>query len=107
MILVKNENQKSAGIIGLLGVILFTFSFVIFGNLNTEFNFIDDFVSKLGARGELNAIWWNVIGFGFVGITLFGFGIYYRKILNDKLAGLLLALFGVGFACTSVPIDMM
>lgn len=80
---------------------------MIFGNLNSGFNFKQDFVSKLGAAGEPYAIWWNLIGFGLVGLILIGFGINYGKVLNDKLAGYLLTLFGVGFTLTSVPIDMI
>lgn len=101
------EDKKKTGILGLTAVILFFSSLVIFGNLNSEFNFLQDFVSKLGAFGEPNAIWWNVIGFGLVGLILTGFGFFYGKIINDKLAGLLLALFGVGFTFTSFPIDMV
>jgi len=79
---------------------------VILGNLNSEFNFKEDFISKLGALGESNAIWWNLIGFVLVGSLQIGFGISYGKILKDKLAGFLLALFGVGLIFTSVPIDI-
>ena len=38
---------------------------------------------------------------------MFGFGIFYGWFLGDKWSGLLLALFGVGFAMTSVPVDLL
>lgn len=98
------KNSKP-GVLGLAGVILFISSLVIFGKLNSEFDFQQDFVSKLGAIGEPNAIWWNIVGFGLVGSLLAGFGVAYGRTLNDNIAGWLLALFGVGFAFTSVPID--
>lgn len=100
------DYQRKSGILGLLSVILFILSLAFFGILNPNFSFVEDFVSKLGAKGEPNALWWNFIGFGLVGLILFGFGIFYGKVLNDKFAGLLLALFGVGFSFTAFPIDL-
>jgi len=100
-------SNKKAGFLGLFAVLLFTASLLIFGNLNTGFSFLHDFVSKLGAKGEPYALWWNLFGFVWVGLALFGFGIAYGKILGDKLAGLLLSLFGVGFTFTAIPMDMV
>lgn len=100
------ENRRKSGILGLSSVTIFLTSLVLFGFMNSEFNFIQDFVSKLGARGEPNAIWWNFIGFGLVGIALFGFGVYYGRVLKDRLAGLMLAFFGIGFSFTAFPMDM-
>ena len=101
------DNQRKAGILGLLSVIVFITSLIFFGILNPEFNFLEDFISKLGAKGEPDALWWNLIGFGLVGIILFGFGIFYGKFLKDKLAALLLAFFGIGFSFTAIPLDMI
>ena len=101
------DNQRKAGILGLLSVIVFITSLIFFGILNPEFNFVEDFISKLGAKGEPDALWWNLIGFGLVGIILFGFGIFYGKFLKDKLAALLLAFFGIGFSFTAIPLDMI
>ena len=78
---------------------------MVFGTLNSEFSFFNDFVSKLGANGQKYAIWWNIIGFGAVGVLLFLFGINYGKVIKDNFAGILLALFGVGFSLTAVPVD--
>lgn len=97
--------QRVGGILGLSAVFLFVTALLTFGNLNPAFDFLEDFVSKLGARGAPHALWWNLIGFLLVGVLLIGFGLSYGKILEDRFAGILLALFGVGFACTAIPVD--
>ena len=106
MAVIENKNNRIVGLLGIFSVLVFSISLIIFGNLNPTFDFIDDFVSKLGAKGAPNAILWNIIGFGLVGDMLTGFGIIYGSILKDKLAGVLLAFFGIGFAFTAIPIDM-
>ena len=100
-------NRRKSGILGVLGVSIFIGSISFFGLLNPEFSFVEDFVSKLGSKGEPNALWWNIIGFGLVGLILFGFGIFYGKVLKDKLAGSLLSFFGIGFSFTAFPMDMV
>lgn len=97
---------RLSGIMGLTAVSLFVISFLVFSNLNLEFNYLEDYVSRLGAKGAPYAIWWNIFGFLSVGIILIVFGMTYGKYLNDKLAGLLLAFFGVGFAFTALPFDL-
>ena len=98
--------RRITGILGILGVMLFLFALLLFGNLNPTFHFLNDFVSKLGAKGEPLALWWNLIGFAAVGIILIGFGIGYGIAIKDRLAGVLLALFGLGFTFTAIPMDM-
>lgn len=93
MSLVGSHNRKKSEIFGLLSIILFISFLVLFASLYLEFNFKEDFVSKLGAKGEPLAICWNVIGLGLVGVTLIGFGYYYVKTIQDNVAGLLLAFF--------------
>jgi len=101
-----NKKNRIAGLLGLFSALLFSISLIIFGNLHPTFDFLNDFVSKLGAKGAPHAIWWNTIGFGIVGILLTGFGILYGSVLEDKFAGILLAFFGIGFAFTAIPMDM-
>ncbi|AUP79222.1 DUF998 domain-containing protein [Flavivirga eckloniae] len=101
-----NFKEKTVGIIGVLSVLILVITLLIFGYLNQEFSFINDFISKLGAKGEPNAIWFNIIGFIIVGLLLFVFGLTYGNLLNDKLLSTLLSLFGLGFAFTAIPIDM-
>lgn len=98
--------EKNIGIFGLLSVLTLITALLIFGVSNSGFSFWEDFISKLGAKGEPNALWFNLIGFVVVGILLFIFGLSYGKLLNDKLLSILLSLFGLGFAFTAIPIDM-
>ena len=98
--------EKNIGIFGLLSVLILTTTLLVFGLLNSDFSFWEDFISKLGAKGEPNAFWFNLIGFVVVGTLLFVFGLSYGKLLNDKLLSILLSLFGLGFAFAAIPIDM-
>lgn len=98
--------KENVGILGLLSVIILIVVLIIFGLSNTEFSFLNDFISKLGAKGEPNALWFNLFGFITVGILLFVFGLTYGFLLNDRLLSILLSLFGLGFAFTAIPIDM-
>jgi hypothetical protein len=79
---------------------------LIFGFSNSDFSFVNDFISKLAAKGEPNALWFNLFGFSTVEILLFMFGVTYENLLNDKFLSVLLSLFGLGFAFTAKPIDM-
>ncbi|MCB0665974.1 MAG: DUF998 domain-containing protein [Saprospiraceae bacterium] len=98
--------ENTVGVIGLSSVILFLASLLIFGVANNEFNLKDDYVSKLGARGEPNALFFNLSGFVTVGLLLFVFGLSYGRLQRDNLLSVLLSLFGLGFAFTAIPIDM-
>ncbi|GAB5550502.1 MAG: hypothetical protein Sapg2KO_00930 [Saprospiraceae bacterium] len=100
------RKEKTVGFIGLSAVLLLATALLTFGALNKDFSFLNDFISKLGAKGQPNALWFNLIGFMTVGILLFIFGFSYGKLLKDKLLALLLSLFGVGFAFTAIPADM-
>ncbi len=86
-------NEKSVGILGLITVLILISAIIIFGYANEEFSFLNDYISKLGAKGEPNALWFNVIGFTLVGILLFMFGFTYGLLLNDKILSILLSLF--------------
>lgn len=98
--------EKSVGILGLLSVLILITALLIFGFSNSEFSIVNDFISKLGAKGEPYALWFNLFGFITVGILLFVFGLTYGNLLNDKILSILLSLFGLGFAFTAIPIDM-
>lgn len=98
--------QKSTGIIGLLSILVLIMALIVFGNLNPDFSFLDDYISVLGAKGEPYGLWWNLIGFGLVGLLLMVYGWKYGVILNDKWVSILLSLFGLGFAFTALPIDI-
>lgn len=79
---------------------------MLFSTLNPGFDPVNDYVSKLGANGQPYALWWNALGFGTVGALISGFGATYGAHLGDRVVGALLALFGIGFAATSVPVDI-
>jgi hypothetical membrane protein len=98
--------ETEIGILGLSSILIFIATLLIFGFANTDFSFANDFISKLGAKGEPNALWFNLFGFITAGILLFVFGVTYGNLLNDKLLSVLLSLFGLGFAFTAIPIDM-
>ncbi|WP_425392042.1 DUF998 domain-containing protein [Ekhidna sp.] len=98
---------KITGYLGIAAISLFFISLIVFGLLNQNFQFMSDFISKLGAKGEPYALWWNLTGFLLVGITLTIFGFAYGMIIKDKLVGILLSLFGLGFAFTAIPMDMI
>lgn len=68
--------EKNIGVFGLLSVLTLIIALLIFGISNSDFSFWEDFISKLGAKGEPNALWFNLIGFVAVGILLFIFGFH-------------------------------
>ena len=98
--------KKRTAIFGLSAVCLFGITLLLFSVLNPNFNPLVDYVSKLGAVGQPYALWWNLIGFLGVGILLIGFGYTFGLVIEDRLIGMLLAIFGVGFAATAIPIEM-
>lgn len=97
---------KTTATLGLSAVLIFGITLVVIANLTPEFHFFEDYVSELGAQGQPYALWWNLIGFLLVGILLAAFGFSYGRLVNDRVAGICLALFGVGFAFTALPIDL-
>ncbi|WP_137402087.1 DUF998 domain-containing protein [Echinicola rosea] len=98
--------MKIIGIIGLTTVLLLFASLLIFGNLNKDFSFFQDYISSLGAKGAPFALGWNICGFVLVGLGLVGFGFMYGLLLKDKIAAVCLSLFGTGYAFTAIPMDM-
>ena len=100
------KREYKTGILGLLSVVVLILALLVFGFLNPSFSFLHDFISKLGAKGEPNALWFNIIGFIVVGLLLFAFGLSYGSLLRDKLLAFFLALFGLGFAFTAIPIEI-
>lgn len=92
--------------IGLSSVALFCIALIVFGSLNGDFDYLEDYISKLGAEGQPYAVGWNLVGFFSVGILLTLFGWTYGHVLHDRFVGLLLSLFGVGFAVTATPTNI-
>ncbi len=100
------NQTRVTGILGMSSVCIFALALITFGWIHPDFHFFQDYISKLGARGEPLALAWNLTGFVTVGILLSLFGLSYGKILKDSLIGVLLFLFGLGFALTAIPFDM-
>jgi hypothetical protein len=98
--------HKTTATLGLSAVLIFGITLVVIASLTPEFHFLEDYVSELGAQGQPYALWWNLIGFLLVGMLLAAFGYSYGQVVNDRLVGICLALFGVGFAFTALPIDL-
>lgn len=98
--------QKTTAYLGISVVVIFGTALIIIASLTPEFSYLEDFVSKLGAQGQPYALWWNMIGFLLVGFLLTAFGYSYGRVVNDRWIGICLALFGIGFAATALPIDL-
>ena len=96
---------KSTAVIGILSVTIFVIALLFFGTVHPKWSFFNSYISELGAKGAPLAWWWNLIGFVLVGGLLLLFGYNYGRLINDGLAGILLSLFGLGFAFTAIPID--
>lgn len=92
-------------ICGLLSVSVFVFSFVLFGFLRTDFDFVRDFISKLGGKGQPYAFYWNALGFTAVGILLAAFGWCFGLCKSDRVLGACLMASGLGFALAAIPAD--
>ena len=98
--------RRVAGTLGLSAVLVFGITLFVFSFLNPEFHWLNDYVSMLGAKGQPYSLWWNLIGFLSVGILFASFGWAFGLLIQDRWVGLALALFGVGFAATAVPVDL-
>ncbi|WP_200975534.1 DUF998 domain-containing protein [Echinicola sp. 20G] len=101
-----NGMGRLTGTIGLLAVGIFFLALIVFGSLHPDFNYLEDFVSKLGAKGQPNAIWFNLFGFLLAGLLMTCFGVLYGLTIQDKWVGILIGLFGLGFAFTFLPFDL-
>ena len=94
-----------AALSGLAAVVVFCLAFLILGLLHPNFDLLYDFVSKLGGKGQPNAVAWNLLGFGLVGLLFAVFGWNYGVLKNDRLLGGCLVFAGVGFLLGAVPTD--
>lgn len=98
--------ERLAAGLGLSAVGLFACALAVFCLLNPAFSPLVDYVSKLGAIGQPYDVWWNLVGFCAVGMLLAGFGFSFGRVLRDRPVGVLLAMFGLGFAATGIPVDL-
>ncbi|MEM8781656.1 MAG: DUF998 domain-containing protein [Planctomycetota bacterium] len=99
------QTQAITAIVGLLAVALFVVLFVVFLALNPGFDALEDFISKLGSKGQPYALYWNLSGFVAVGLLLAIFGWLYGRCRNDRLLGACLVIAACGFALAGIPTD--
>jgi hypothetical membrane protein len=98
--------QQVTAWLGIAAVGVLCAALVVFSWLNPGFGLVEDYVSKLGARGQPFALWWNLIGFVSVGLLFAVFGWAYGRVVEDRLVGVLFTLFGLGYAVTGMPVDL-
>lgn len=99
--------MRYLGFFGILAVCLFFISIVLFGIVHPNFHFLQSYVSELGAQHAPHAHLFNTFGFVIPGVLLLLFGWNYGQFINDRLAGILLGVFGIAFAFTAIPIDSL
>ncbi|MEL7496767.1 MAG: DUF998 domain-containing protein [Planctomycetota bacterium] len=97
--------HKLTGTLGLAAVLVFVVTFVVLGALTPDFQFVNDYISKLGSRGQPYADWWNTIGFGIVGVAFAAFGFLFGLCVRDRVLSFCLMVAGLGFAMAAVPTD--
>lgn len=97
--------DRLAGIVGVFAVCFFGLSMTAFSVINQGFDPLNDYISVLGSKDEPYSLWWNLTGFGLVGICLALFGWMYGRVIEDHLTGTLLAVFGIAFATAAIPVD--
>ena len=101
----RRSVQTLASVCGLSSVLLFLLAFLLFGFLHPSFDAVGDFISKLGGKGQPLALWWNIVGFGIVGLLLAAFGWLFGICRNDRILGGCLVVAGIGFGLGAIPAD--
>lgn len=101
----KASLSKQISITGLSSAGIFIAAFFLFSTLTPEFDLINDYISRLGARNQPLALWWNLSGFILVGVLFSVFGWNLGRLINDPLAGICLVLSGIGFSLAAMPAD--
>lgn len=97
--------RPSTAYLGLAAAGVFIIAFFITAMLTPDYALWNDYISKLGARGQPFAPWWNVIGFVVVGILFSVFGWTLGRTINDRIAGSCLVVAGLGFTLGAIPAD--
>ncbi|MEM7454674.1 MAG: DUF998 domain-containing protein [Planctomycetota bacterium] len=103
----KETFRYAAGYLGLATVGVFVISFFVFAILTPDFDLVNDYISRLGAKGQPHAVWWNLTGFVAVGILFASFGWSYGRYIGDTVTSALLAIAGLGFAMGAIPTDLL
>ena len=98
--------KNLTAMMGALSVSVFVITFLTIANLNSDFNILTDYISKLGAVGQPYSRIWNYTGIGFVGASLATIGWLLGACRPDRVLGFCLVLSGVGFALAAIPTDL-
>jgi hypothetical membrane protein len=104
-------SDRTAGLIGIAGCILFWISLFVFGAMRPEYSQQTKAISELGVFGAPHSLLWNLIGFIAPGLCLaLCGGAIARSVEPSKRQStsyLLLVASGLGFAATGIiPAEM-
>lgn len=90
----------------MIAPVWFLVALLAFGAVRPDYSHLTKAVSELGVFGAPNALAWNVVGFGAVGvlIVVFAWGLWRQT--GMRLAAVLVAICGIGFAAAGIPADM-
>ena len=94
-----------ASAFGFATVGIFVAAFFSFSFLTPNFDLVHDYISRLGAKGQPFARWWNATGFITVGALFALFGCSLGVAIKDYVAGFCLFVAGIGFALGAAPMD--
>lgn len=102
--------NRTAGLIGIAGCVLFWISLFVFGEMHTDYSQQTKAVSELGVFGAPHALLWNLIGFIAPGLCLALCGGAIARAIEPSSRSMsywLLVASGLGFAATGViPAEM-
>jgi hypothetical membrane protein len=99
--------HRLSAICGMLAPMWFLAALLAFAAARSDYSHLTKAVSELGAVGAPQALAWNILGFGAVGvlIVIFAWGIWRQA--NALWAALFIAMSGIAFAAAGVfPADM-
>jgi len=94
------NHKKFATLLSIAGPIIYAIVVLILASLRPGYNHITQFMSELGETGGSNAIFMNVFGFGFLGLTIILFAyVIHNSIKKGKgslIAPALFVIAGLG-----------
>jgi hypothetical membrane protein len=91
----------------MIAPVWFLAALLAFAAFRPDYSHLTKAVSELGARGGPNALAWNILGFGAVGVftMVFAWGLWAQ--ISSRIGALLMGLSGLGFAAAGIfPADM-
>ena len=99
-------NNKNYAQIGWLSCVVFWCSYFLMSSIRPDYYHGSKAVSELGSVGAPNAVFWNLIGFVFVGLLIALFSVGFQKSISvsgkGRLASYLLIGSGLLWASTGI-----